>query len=135
MNRDDFDFCLYYAINQTNLRTVENLLEMNKGLRPYSTALNDVWRNNKPDTKSRVEMASLLILYGAEVNEIDSYGETPLIMACQGSVECMQLLLGAGADPNKSGKSGLTPLMAVNMSRSSSCDMMVNALKNAGAKA
>ncbi len=58
------------------------------------------------------ELLSLLITAGADVNEADKYGMTPLrAAACNGHTECVRLLLAApGIDVNKADKEGKPPL-------------------------
>jgi ankyrin repeat protein len=56
-----------------------------------------------------------LIRAGADVNDADSYGVTPLYLACaNASVPMIRRLLDAGADPNHAyPTNGETPLMTV----------------------
>ena len=48
---------------------------------------------------------------GADVNQADEEGRTPLYIACQnGHVDAARLLLGKGADVDRARESGATPL-------------------------
>jgi uncharacterized protein len=59
-----------------------------------------------------LEMARLLIRAGADPTRPNSYGVTPLYLACSnGNPEMIRLLLDAGADPNGPDPTGENPLM------------------------
>ena len=62
----------------------------------------------------RVEQVELLLAAGADVNQADNSGFTPLIAASHwGRVSVVKLLLAApGIDVNKAANDGLTPLEA-----------------------
>jgi len=56
-------------------------------------------------------LVKLLLLYGAEVNEKDSKGYTPIMEAIQNNcIDVVDVLLCAGADINLAGPSGFSPL-------------------------
>ena len=60
-----------------------------------------------------------LIKAGADVNQANSDGVTPLyIAACNGHEGCVALLIQAGADVRKANKNGWTPMkIATNKKR------------------
>ena len=65
------------------------------------------------DAVSRGDLATVksLLTSGANVNEADTDGSTPLLLAAyQGSAEVVKVLLAHGADPNRAAKNGSTPL-------------------------
>lgn len=60
---------------------------------------------------ANLDMISILVRHGADVNVTDSHLRTPLHRAAQfGHVEVVRLLLRLGADPNAKDKNGWTPL-------------------------
>ncbi|GJP65035.1 hypothetical protein CLOP_g21955 [Closterium sp. NIES-67] len=60
-----------------------------------------------------VEIAEMLLKYGASVDAVDVEGATPLLAAADsGFANCVQLLLKAGAQPDARDKVGVTPLIA-----------------------
>lgn len=64
----------------------------------------DILEANLPSVQRRIQL-------GASVNDFDSYGYTPLIMALMtGQEECARLLLKHGADPNRPDIFGQPPL-------------------------
>jgi len=64
----------------------------------------------KTDSAS-LDMISILVRRGADVNVRDSHLRTPLHRAAQfGHVQAVQLLLRLGADPNAEDENGWTPL-------------------------
>jgi ankyrin repeat protein len=59
-----------------------------------------------------LDLASLLIRSGANVESATDYGITPLALACtNGNAAMVALLLNAGANPNAARSTGETPLM------------------------
>src|SRR5262249_9791045 len=80
-----------------------------------------------------LDTADLLIRAGAKVQAANSYGITPLALACtNGNAAMVTLLLKAGADPNAARSTGETPLMTA--SRTGSIET-VKALLARGARA
>ncbi len=68
--------------------------------------------SNDPKAKTSVDLASLYINNGADVNHKDKSGITPLMSAINGySVEMVQFLLDKGADITIKNKRGQTPLL------------------------
>ena len=60
---------------------------------------------------NKIKNVQAFLSYGAEVNQIDEYGFTPLIEAAiMDNVEIATLLLEQGANPNLQGVTGATPL-------------------------
>ncbi len=60
----------------------------------------------------RREIAGLLLAYGAEVDPLDAFGNTPLwrcVMAKQPDLELVQLLLNAGANGDQKNRFGISP--------------------------
>ena len=54
-----------------------------------------------------------LLLCGAEANEPDNHGMTPLVAACHsGQLEVVEALLQSKADPSLAEAQGQTPLIA-----------------------
>lgn len=76
--------------------------------------------------------ARLLVSAGADVNECDEVGTTPLCKCVSplGSVPLLRLLVEAGADPDRPARDGATPLLRAVMDGSRD---MVAALLDAGA--
>ena len=73
-----------------------------------------------------VEIASLLVKAGANVNAMNRYGETPLIQACKnGDAGMVKLLLDAGAQVNVTLKGGETTLMLASRSGNAEAVMML----------
>lgn len=70
-------------------------------------------------------LAKLLIIYGADVNAMDSSGSTPLHWIR--NKEVSQLLINAGADVNNKTESGRTPLhhLAFNYSTSEAIELLI----------
>lgn len=74
--------------------------------------------------KERVEF---LLSKGADVNELDSQGYTPLLTAVRNrNSELAALLLNAGADPDRPDSDGVTPLVhAINRNHVPSIELLV----------
>lgn len=67
------------------------------------------------ERKASLPLLKLLIAYGADVNQIDSFGNTPLITICKytyctNMTEIALELIQDGADPNVKNKEGKTAL-------------------------
>jgi len=61
--------------------------------------------------KGDLKTIKLLLKTGADSNQTDKFGRTPLCYAIyNGDLEIVELSLKAGADPNKANNSGATPL-------------------------
>jgi|SRR5579872_2225746 len=76
---------------------------------------NSVWKARFPLHAAVCERnhreAETLLRYGALVNDVDSYGTTPLLYSTRAEdVEMVKVLLRAGADPNKTSAEGILPL-------------------------
>ena len=72
---------------------------------PSTTPLIDASATDQPIT------SELLIAHGADVNAVDSRGETPLIMAAQGSdVDLVRMLMSRHADTHIVDRSGSTAI-------------------------
>jgi ankyrin repeat protein len=81
-------------------------VDVNRPLPDGATALH--WASQWDDDAT----VDLLIRAGANVNAIDDYAVTPLLLAAQnGSVRVVETLLQAGANPNAALSTGQTPLM------------------------
>jgi ankyrin repeat protein len=65
----------------------------------------------------------------AEVDRLDRYGRTPLVLAVgRGDEEVARLLLDAGADPNRPGERGVTPLcLAARQGHVGVADLLISA--------
>lgn len=71
------------------------------------TALHFAARDNK------YEIVKTLIQAGAEIDAVDSFGNTPLwraTMECRGDYSVIRLLLNNGADPSRKNNSGNSPI-------------------------
>jgi hypothetical protein len=76
--------------------------------------------------------ATLLLDQRAVVDERDSTGRTPLMLAVdQGRLEMVRLLLQRGADPNTADQTGVTPLK---LAQQKGLSEIASALKQAGAR-
>jgi hypothetical protein len=80
----------------------------------------------------RLDLVTLLLDNGADVNGKDDAGRTALIVAAENALfEAVELLVGKGADVNASDKRGTTPLSAASRARRTE---IVDFLKSHGAK-
>lgn len=62
---------------------------------------------------SDVIFAATLLDLGVAVDPVDTFGQTPLLLACEvGNFEIATLLSSHGANVNRSDEEGTTPLMA-----------------------
>lgn len=67
---------------------------------------------NRAAEEGHAEAVRLLLRHGANVNDRDQSGQTPLLKASlNGHLPCVMALLEGGADPNVQTKSGFTGLM------------------------
>jgi len=83
---------------------------------------------------SRGDTASLLELLedGADVNELDADGRTPVLLATRGNhVDTVRALVEAGADPNIADRQGTT---ALQHARRRGYVEIARILENAGAR-
>ncbi|HBY05925.1 MAG: hypothetical protein UV38_C0003G0018 [candidate division TM6 bacterium GW2011_GWE2_42_60] len=102
---------LHDLVEKGNAKQVEQFLNDNKDV-----DINELDSNN--DTPLQVacwneslEIAKLLIKYGADVNKPGKNNDTPLRIACYNkSLGIVKLLIEHGADVNKPGKNNDTPL-------------------------
>lgn len=60
--------------------------------------------------ENTVKMASFLISNGADINVINKYGNSALLIAIDNTSDIISLLLEAGADPNQPNPDGITPI-------------------------
>ncbi len=78
------------------------------------------------------EISKFLIQMGAEINEKDNLGVTPLhVASLKGNIEIAELLLEKGADVNIIANNGSTPLFsAIKNKLRSTCgrDMLIQSL-------
>lgn len=75
---------------------------------------------------------SVLDQHAAMIDERDSAGRTPLMLAVeQGQLDLVRILLGRGADPNAADQAGLTPLKRAEQKGFAD---IASALKQAGAR-
>jgi ankyrin repeat protein len=83
-------------------------------------------------SNSEAEKVKSLLAGGANANQKDDLGNTPLIVACQyGNVEIVKILLEAGADPNVQDSLGVTPLV---MAQENGYQEVADLLRKHGAK-
>ena len=75
-----------------------------------------------------IESVKRLISEGADVNQFDSRGFSPLLMVAGGDFELIDILLKAGANVNAESKQGATPLI-----NSTTCSRAVQKFLEAGA--
>ena len=69
-----------------------------------------------------------LVADGADVDQPDGWGNTPLLHACNtGDYELAKLLLSLNANPNATNHDGYTPLGRVMASDRKLCDLIVAA--------
>src|SRR5207247_7803939 len=107
---DGSDLLLVDAVKRRDRAAVESLVRERAGLNAAqpdgATAL--AWAVHLDDEKT----AGLLIAAGADVNQADEYGESPLTLACaNGNTTLVRKLLEAGANPNAARWDGATALM------------------------
>ena len=58
-----------------------------------------------------IEVVKLLLDKGADINQVNSDGITPLSISClSGHLATSELLISSGADINQADSNGLTPL-------------------------
>ncbi|KJW07182.1 ankyrin repeat family protein [Orientia tsutsugamushi str. UT144] len=104
---------LHKAAKRGDIQTVQLILleqndvhYINSGDRTNSTALHYAIRAN------HLEVASLLLTYGADPNAQDMHGLTPFHSAFwEGRLEFIKLLLKNGANPNLADNHGATPFL------------------------
>ena len=99
------------AIEQGNSQAVQLLLEAGADVNMQ----NSKRCKNSPlilaTAKNLLDVAQILLLYKAEINQQNYLGETPLhVAARKGHIEILKMLLGNGADANIKDDSGCTPL-------------------------
>lgn len=59
-----------------------------------------------------IQVISILLRNGADVNARDGFFYTPLHLACiNGALACVEVLLENGADPSTKAQGSITPLM------------------------
>jgi len=103
---------LIEAVNSQNVCRVKELLalEFDPNTKPtkMSGAVLEI-----ATSLGNIEITKLLIEAGADVNETDCEGGSPLMVACHynKNVEIVKMLLSAGADINAVTKDGETALM------------------------
>ncbi len=106
------------AMGIGNVEAAKLLVDM--GANVNSRSLNDSSRPlhaltlGNCDPEGSLELAELLIEKGANVNAKDSYGNTPLQLACGirwGAKDLIKLLILKGANVNTKNKNGTTPLL------------------------
>ena len=94
-----------------NIEQVTNLLE--GGASVQTRHISGDFVIHSAARSGQVEIAQLLIQFGANVNEQDHYLNTPLHLAAQlMDTTLVQLLLDNRANPNAENAHGQTPLMA-----------------------
>ena len=114
---DTIDSCgftmLYEAACGDDVNVVSLLLKQgaNVNFRYRDTGCGNEYHNGTTPLHNAVkcgneEIVKLLISYGADVNAVNSQGETPLMQASSGSSKLVEILLDNGADLNKRVSSG-----------------------------
>ena len=78
-------------------------------------------------TNGSHEHITQLVADGADINQADGFGNTPLHHACEiGDLALAQLLLSLGAAPNATNRDGYTPLGRVRASDPALCDLVAS---------
>jgi hypothetical protein len=147
VRKRDFSPELYYALEDMEKAPAYSMIYSDdfEALENYLSSGLDVnkTRASKPDFSlidAAVSMRSprivrLLIAHGADINTIDSDGDTPLHLAAnQGSLEIVKSLLNAGADVNAKNEMGLKASSVARIAELSSLnenfDIIVELLKS-----
>jgi predicted Fe-Mo cluster-binding NifX family protein len=124
---------------KTRLKTISKLLEL--GADPNVLHAQDMTAmmyaaklGSSEGWKAAVEHSELLIKSGANVNLVNTAGETALMLASQsGNIKLVNLLIKSGADVNVINKVGDSALSYAKGAAENKNDI-VKALENAGAK-
>lgn len=119
LERDDLDVNLmtyddlpplYFGCKHTTGRIVRKLLEKGADVRTFCGKGNNSLLHIACDGE-KVEIVSLLIDFGVDVNVANTDSETPLHLACKKqNIELIRCLLEKGADVTERDKYGNTPL-------------------------
>jgi len=79
-------------------------------------------------TNKSHEHIAQLVAEGADIDQPDGWGNTPLHFACNsGHYELAECLLSLGANPNATNRDGYTPLARVMAADKKLCELMASA--------
>ncbi|HET6383604.1 MAG TPA: ankyrin repeat domain-containing protein, partial [Armatimonadota bacterium] len=109
LSQAHLDKLLSVSVTAQNLTLTERLIRLGG---------NPSYRNSQTGTplileaisSGNVDLVSLLVCSGANVNDRDRHGLTALHLAVDGSVPIVKVLMRAGADPTIKSKLGTTPM-------------------------
>lgn len=109
LSQADLNTLLLFAVKSNNLRAVEELLNKGANVKALSAFHNILHLAIK--NLCCLEIMRLLVAAGADINKVDSLGQTPLHIATLATnVDVVRFLLQLGADANKADLGEYTPL-------------------------
>lgn len=108
---------LFYALKNCDLDFLRYLVKRTEDTQVISKRGNDdslvlASELRYGDTPRALEIAKILINYGADINAIDTKGNTPFYISISSNPGLARLLLQHGADVHKKSNNGQTTLMA-----------------------
>ena len=118
---------LFAAVDREELNTIEKILKEDKSFINVKTSQEETLLHIAM-RKENLNMASLLLRYGAEVDALNKFGSTPLYNAIyQGDITGIEFLIGAGANIEFRNYKGNTPLhWAVDCQKPRVCSFLIS---------